>query len=90
MPDKSRTALYIRIKRKIDAERERLNKDTLTPWTCFHRVKIFQIKKFDGSPIRFGEIEFSGSPQDVFWNGFIEPFLEDTAIKNAGMDYPAM
>ena len=36
---------------------------------------------FYGKPIAYSGIRFSGSPALVFWNGYIEPFLEDISFR---------
>lgn len=37
----------------------------------------FSCKDFYGREISYQVIEFEGSPRDVFWGRYIEPFLED-------------
>lgn len=39
-----------------------------------------QIEDYYGKPIRYEGVKFEGGPQRVFWNGFIEPFLENGII----------
>jgi hypothetical protein len=34
------------------------------------------IENFYGRTIQYSGVAFEGSPREVFWNGFIEPFLE--------------
>ncbi len=40
-----------------------------------------KVQKYDGSMICYQGIKFEGSPKHVFWQGFIEPFLENGAIE---------
>lgn len=51
-------------------------------------VAPFSIQRHDGRSIRYSGIAFEGSPEQVFWGGYIEPFLEDlcsSAIDEARM-----
>ena len=40
----------------------------------------FRIKSFDGREIAYRGIGFEGSPREVFWSRYIEPFLEQLSI----------
>jgi hypothetical protein len=40
-----------------------------------------KVNNFHGKPIAYNGLAFSGSPVLVFWNGYIEPFLEDIAFR---------
>jgi hypothetical protein len=40
-----------------------------------------RVEKYDGSMISYQGVAFKGSPVDVFWNGFIEPYLENYSMK---------
>ena len=34
---------------------------------------------FNGKPVRYHGVKFEGSPRDVFWSNFFEPFILDAA-----------
>lgn len=53
-----------------------LETDKVTPWAFLTTGKMRPIENFYGRKIQYVGVEFEGSPRDVFWNGFIEPFLE--------------
>jgi len=74
-------ALRPKIKYDINNEFEKLNKDKITPWAFFRTDVMQPIAKFDGSLINYKGIEFSGSAELVFWEGFIEPFLKDIIVR---------
>jgi hypothetical protein len=40
----------------------------------------FRIKLFDGREIAYQHLEFEGSPRQVFWSRYIEPFLDQLCI----------
>jgi hypothetical protein len=44
----------------------------------------FRVKRFDGREIVCGGISFDGSPRAVFWDGYIEPFLEHLCVGEIG------
>ncbi len=69
--------LRIRTKKRVNELEDFLIKEKLTPWRFFGIGK-FKITKYDGKEIHYeGEREFVGSPRTVFWEDFIEPFIED-------------
>lgn len=55
-----------------------LEADKVTPWAFFSTGKMKPVEDFYGRTIHYrGEgVAFEGSPQLVFWHGFIQPFLE--------------
>jgi hypothetical protein len=74
----------------IEHEFKSLVQDKLTPWMFLNTGKMTPVKDVHGRTIRYVGVEFQGSPATVFWNGFVEPFLEalfprafDTAIAYA-------
>jgi len=40
-----------------------------------------RVTRFDGRSIAYQGIEFQGSPREVFWSRYIEPFLEDLTVQ---------
>jgi len=72
----NRTHLYERTKQRIEDFYANLDKEQLSPWIFFHTGKMPEVKKCYGGSIRYSGGEFSGAPVLVFWDGFIEPFLE--------------
>jgi hypothetical protein len=52
-----------------------LLKDTVDPW-IFFRSHGVHIKKVDGSSIDISGFEYSGSPEIVFWGGFIDAYIK--------------
>jgi len=53
-----------------------LETDKITPWVFLTAGKMRPIENFYGRKIQYVGVEFEESPREVFWNGFIEPFLE--------------
>jgi len=68
--------LYVRTKKRVDELENFLIKEKLTPWRFF-RTRKFKVINYDGKVIAYSGIEFTGTPRIVFWEGFIEPFMED-------------
>lgn len=85
------SALYPIIQKKFKDEFTRLIQDQVTPWVFMTTFAGLNVKKADGKEIRYKGIEFEGSPEHVFWNGYIEPFLEQLAfgLIEAGMERSA-
>lgn len=71
-----RSVLYPIIQKRLKDELESLIKNQVTSWVFMTTPVGVNVKKFDGKKISYSGIEFSGSPEEVFWGGYIEPFLE--------------
>jgi hypothetical protein len=74
------TPLYPIFRKRVDDAIEQLIKQQVTPWASLPEGPPFRIKKFDGGEIAYAGVEFEGSPRDVFWTHYIEPFLEKLCI----------
>lgn len=68
---------YPEITFAIENKFKKLRKDKLTLWEFFNSGKMMAIVDFYGRTIQYSGVRFEGSPREVFWGGFIEPFLED-------------
>lgn len=52
----------------------------IVPWAFFLTQQGINVKKFNGKTISYSGIKFFGTPVDVFWNGYIEPYLENLIV----------
>jgi TIR domain len=55
----------------------KLDRNQITPWAFMTAGPAFRCKDFYGREIAYQGIKFEGSPRQVFWGRYIEPFLED-------------
>jgi hypothetical protein len=77
-----RTDLYPAINKFVNDEWEKLRRGQITPWALLQSGKGFLCKYFDETKIQYqGEVIFEGSPREVFWGHYIEPFLEDISYR---------
>ena len=68
---------YPEITFAVENKFKKLNTEKLTPWVFLNTGKMAPIEDFYGRTIRYlGSVGFEGSPREVFWGSFIEPFLE--------------
>jgi hypothetical protein len=74
------TPLYPTFRKRVDDAIEQLIKEQVTPWVFLTTDPPFRIKAFDGREIAYGGVGFEGSPRDIFWARYIEPFLEKLCI----------
>lgn len=74
------TPLYPTFRKRVDDVLEQLIKQQVTPWAFMTAGPPFSIKSFDGREIAYQGIAFAGSPREVFWSRYIEPFLEQLCI----------
>ncbi|MHC4679306.1 MAG: hypothetical protein ACYTEK_11460, partial [Planctomycetota bacterium] len=73
-----KTPLYAKTKQRIEDFYVDIERNKLTPWAFLRTGKMQEVKDYYGKSIWYqGDgIGFEGSPSLVFWEGFIEPFLE--------------
>jgi hypothetical protein len=70
------TPLYPTFRKRIDDAIEQLIDKQVTPWAFLTAGPPFRINYHDGKKIAYQGIGFEGSPHNVFWGRYIEPFLE--------------
>lgn len=75
-----KTPLYAKTEQRIKDFYIDLDRNKLTPWSLFNTGKMPKIKDFYGKSIQYEGVKFKGSPRLIFWEGFIEPFLEHGII----------
>jgi hypothetical protein len=78
----NRSPAYSFIKERVELEFQKLEKDKVTPWAFFLSGKELRLKTFLGKEIYYSGIGFEGSPREVFWKGFIQPFLQDITSRS--------
>lgn len=78
------TPLYPTFRKRVDDAVEQIIKRQVTPWSFLTAGPPFRIKMFDGKQIAYEGVGFEGSPREVFWSRYIEPFLEDLCISEIG------
>lgn len=79
LPGHRPTPVFRRLEKKVKDADERLLK-LVTKWAFLKAGPKFEIARFDGSIITYQGIAFAGSPVLVFWNGFIEPYIENESL----------
>lgn len=72
--------LYGRTSKIVHDVDEKLTK-LIHKWRFFKAGPPMVVKKYDGSEICYQGLKFSGTPVLVFWNDFIEPYIENYSIK---------
>lgn len=76
-----RSAIYQITKNMIEDEYEKLRQDKITPWSFLQSGHSFKCIDFYGKEINYSGVKFEGTPELVFWDGFIEPFLKDIIFR---------
>ena len=71
--------LYPTFEKRMSDATEGLFRAQVEPWN-FMRQRL-RVQAFGGKSISYEGVEFEGSPRLVFWSRYIEPFLEDLAVK---------
>ena len=77
----SKSAIYHLTNRIIEEEYEKLRREKITPWAFLHSGHPFKCTKYSGEEISYSDVRYEGSPEYIFWNGFIEPFLKDIIFR---------
>jgi hypothetical protein len=63
----------------VEEVTQALLKNTVNPW-IFFRSHGVHIKKVDGSSIDISGVEYSGSVETVFWEGFIDAYIKKEVV----------
>lgn len=66
---------------KLVSETQKKLIDMVVKWSFISVGPPFETQKYDGAPIKYQGIKFAGSPQQVFWCGYIEPYLENHSLE---------
>jgi len=66
----------------ISTQANDLLEHRVNPWIFFDTGKSVTITNFYGKIISYNGVEFSGTPRQVFWDGFISPFLEALIVSD--------
>ena len=74
------TPIYPIVEKFVNDEYTRLEDAQITPWAFFNANGV-RVQNFYGKPIAISGVRFRGSSELVFWNHYIEPFLEDISFK---------
>jgi hypothetical protein len=74
------TTLYPIVIESVNNAINQLINIQVTPWAFLNSGQPFHITTFDGRQINYKGIAFEGSPRQVFWSNYIEPFLKDICI----------
>ena len=72
------TPLFPAFEKRISDAVDRIVQAQVDPWLFMSNG--LELKTFDGRSISYSGILFDGSPREVFWSGYIQPFLEDLSI----------
>lgn len=78
------TPLLPTFEKRVSDAVEKLIADHVTPWSAMEAGQPFRVMRFDGREISYQGITYEGSPQEVFWSRYIEPFLEAMVDKELG------
>jgi hypothetical protein len=78
------TPLYPTFRKRVDDAVDQIIKQQVTPWSFLTAGRSFRVKMFDGKQIAYEGVGFEGSPREIFWSRYIEPFLEDLCISEIG------
>lgn len=74
------TPLYPTFQKRINDSFEQLIKKQVTPWAFLNSGKPMKVTTHDNRQISYEGGRFEGSPEQVFWSRYIEPFMEDISI----------
>lgn len=69
------------MQREIDKEKHRIIHEQIIPWIMMFASNKGSVKNFQGQTYSWTGVLFEGSPRDVFWGRYIEPFLEDSTVR---------
>lgn len=79
VPGMSPSPLFKRTYKVVQDLDEKLTK-LIHKWRFFNAGPPMKVARYDGTEICYQGIAFRGSPVQVYWNGFIEPYIENYSI----------
>lgn len=71
--------LYKRTYKSVQDIDEKLTK-LIHRWRFFNAGPPMKVTAYDGTEICYQGVAFKGSPVDVFWSGFIGPYIENYSV----------
>ena len=74
------TPLFVIFQKRIGDSFENLIRVQVTPWVFLNSGRPMRVKQHNQSQISYEGIGFEGSPRNVFWSRYIEPFMEEICI----------
>lgn len=75
-------SLQLKIDHNVNEQFSRLMAKKIAPWALFNTGKMPRITDYNGKTIRYlGAVAFMGSPELVFWDSFIDPFLRSIIVE---------
>jgi len=83
------TPLYPTTQKRIVDASETIIATQVTPWGFLNAGVQVKVRRFDGRDISYTNIGFQGSPREVFWGRYIEPFLEDLIVREIALTMDA-
>lgn len=78
------TPLYPTFQKRINDSFEHLIKKQVEPWAFLNSGKPMKVTTHDNRQISYEGGGFEGSPEQIFWSRYIEPFMEDISISEIG------
>lgn len=81
--------LIPKVQKMVQVEKERVIREQVANWLIGFTSGKLETQYFNGKKIVYSGIKFSGSPRDIFWGRYIEPYLEDITerlIKEVSQD----
>ncbi|MCW2473381.1 MULTISPECIES: hypothetical protein [unclassified Symbiopectobacterium] len=81
------TSIHTDIQEHVEMSAKKIIREQLTPWKFFHSSKRLNVTRFDGTKISYEGSDFSGSPSEIFWSDYIEPFLKDLINNEISVTY---
>ena len=74
--------LWPRFDKAIADETNAIIARQVSPWAHLHAPgQPLVVHRFDGSPMSWPGARYEGAPQQAFWRGYIEPFLEQLVVE---------
>lgn len=72
--------LHPTFRKRVADSIEQIITQQVVPWAFLNSGHPMRVTRFDGRQISYQGGGFEGSPRDVFWGGYIEPFLEHLCV----------
>lgn len=76
-PHTDKTQIHPRTKALVDQRVKHLISQKIDPWLMFHTDRMKLVSLHSGQNCQYKDVRYEGTPEFVFWDSLIDPFLED-------------
>ncbi|EMO8816836.1 hypothetical protein WDQ79_005127 [Klebsiella michiganensis] len=71
------TPIYLDMEEVVKQSTNKLIREQVDPWMNLITINKVNVRRFDGRDISLEGVAFQGTAVNLFWHGYIDPYLKD-------------